>query len=157
MSFVMKAAAGALLGGSALFTAGLGVANAQPLQTPDGLVNLAVGDVTILKSVSTDQVATAAGALCGTAPQEVGALAQQVDSKGAAQTVCSGLPGGDLVITQNVSSSTEDQPQGAQDSDDGSTAHGGAQGSASSENPQGSNSPGNTPGNAEATSPSHAG
>ena len=42
MSFVKNAAAGAVLGGSVLFTAGLGVANAQPVETtPDGLVNIA--------------------------------------------------------------------------------------------------------------------
>ena len=55
MSFAKKAAAGALLGGSLIFTAGLGVAVAQPAEAPepteaaeapagpDGLVNLLVG------------------------------------------------------------------------------------------------------------------
>ena len=108
MSFVKNAAAGAVLGGSVLFTAGLGVANAQPVETtPDGLVNIAVGDTTILQGVPTDAAAATAGALCGSAPEDVNALAEQVDTDGTDQTVCAGLPGGDLMLTQNVSSAAE--------------------------------------------------
>lgn len=102
MSFVKNAAAGAVLGGSLLFTAGLGMAAAQPAEAPDGLVNLSVGDVTLLQSVSADTAATAAGALCGAVPAEVSALATQVDNEGVEQIACSGLPGGDLVLAQNA-------------------------------------------------------
>lgn len=129
MNFVKNnaknAAAGAVLGGSLLFTAGFGIANAQPVEAPDGLVNLAVGDVTILESVSADTAATAAGAICGSVPAEVGALAAQVDGEGTAHTVCAGLPGGDLVLTQNVSSSDE-QPEATQGSGDEPAATEGA-------------------------------
>ncbi|MBV5242472.1 hypothetical protein KUF57_02845 [Mycolicibacterium sp. PAM1] len=104
MSFVKNAAAGAVLGGSLLFTAGLGMAQAQPVDAPDGLVNLTVGDLTLLESVSADTAATAASALCGAEATDISALASQVDGEGAPQTVCSGLPGGDLVVAQNVSS-----------------------------------------------------
>ncbi|GJF08371.1 hypothetical protein NGTWS0302_30660 [Mycolicibacterium cyprinidarum] len=107
MNFVKNVAAGAVLGGSLLLTAGVGMANAQPAPAPDGLVNLTVGDVTILEGVSTETAATAAGAICGTAPAEVDALVSQVDGDGTQQTVCAGLPGGDLVLTQNVSSSIQ--------------------------------------------------
>ena len=111
MSFVKNAAAGAVLAGSVLFTAGLGVANAQPVEsTPDGLVNIAVGDQTILQGVPTDAAAATAGAICGSAPEDVTTLAQQVDADGTDQTVCAALPGGDLMLTQNVSSAQE-QPQ----------------------------------------------
>ncbi|MEZ0340073.1 hypothetical protein ACAG25_08845 [Mycobacterium sp. pV006] len=121
MSFVKTAAAGALLGGGMLFTAGVGMAGAQPaVPTPDGLVDIAVGDVTILRGVPADAAAVTAGALCGTAPEEVGALAQQVDSESVAQTVCAGLPGGDLVLTQNVSS-TQEQPSTTDGSGEGTT------------------------------------
>ena len=83
MSFVKNAVAGAVLGGSVLFTAGLGVANAQPVETaPDGLVNIAVGDTTILQGVPTDAAAATAGALCASAPEDVNALAEQVDADG---------------------------------------------------------------------------
>lgn len=102
MSFVKNAAAGAVLGGSLLFTAGLAMATAQPGEARDGLVNLSVGDVTLLESVTADTAATAAGALCGAVPAEVNALATQVDGEGVEQIVCSGLPGGDLVLTQNA-------------------------------------------------------
>ena len=118
MSFVKNAAAGAVLGGSVLFTAGLGVANAQPVETaPDGLVNIAVGDTTILQGVPTDAAAATAGALCGSAPEDVNALAEQVDADGTDQTVCAGLPGGDLMLTQNVSAEAE-QPETATAPDD---------------------------------------
>ena len=118
MSFVKNAAAGAVLGGSVLFTAGLGVANAQPVETtPDGLVNIAVGDTTILQGVPTDAAAATAGALCGSAPEDVNALAEQVDTDGTDQTVCAGLPGGDLMLTQNVSAEAE-QPETATAPDD---------------------------------------
>ena len=118
MSFVKNAAAGAVLGGSVLFTAGLGVANAQPVETtPDGLVNTAVGDTTILQAVPTDAAAATAGALCASAPEDVNALAEQVDADGTDQTVCAGLPGGDLMLTQNVSAEAE-QPETATAPDD---------------------------------------
>ena len=118
MSFVKNAVAGAVLGGSVLFTAGLGVANAQPVETtPDGLVNIAVGDTTILQGVPTDAAAATAGALCGSAPEDVNALAEQVDTDGTDQTVCAGLPGGDLMLTQNVSAEAE-QPETATAPDD---------------------------------------
>lgn len=121
MSFVKNAAAGAVLGGAVLFTAGLGVANAQPVETtPDGLVNIAVGDSTILQGVPTDAAAATAGAICASAPEDVNALAQQVDADGADQTVCAGLPGGDLVLTQNVSAEAE-QPEATTSSDEAAT------------------------------------
>ena len=131
---VKNAAAGAVLGGSLLFTAGLGIANAQPVEAPDGLVNLAVGDVTILESVSAETAATAAGAICGSVPAEVGALAAQVDGEGTAHTVCAGLPGGDLVLTQNVSASDE-QPEATQGSADDAAATDGAAESETTQSP----------------------
>ena len=78
MSFVKNATAGAVLGGSLLFTVGLGMAQAQPVDSPDGLVNLSVGDVTLLESVTADTAATAASALCAEVPADVGALVTQV-------------------------------------------------------------------------------
>ena len=48
-----------------------------------------------------------ATALCASAPEDVNALAEQVDADGTDQTVCAGLPGGDLMLTQNVSSAAE--------------------------------------------------
>ena len=124
MSFVKNAAAGAVLGGSLLFTAGLGMANAQPVEAPDGLVSIAVGDVTILSGVPADTAATTASAICGSAPGDVSKQAQQVDSEGTDLTVCAGLPGGDLVLTQNVSASQ--QPKATEGGDDATGATAGA-------------------------------
>ena len=109
-SIVKNVAAGTLMGGGLLIAAGLGTANAQPLQnTPDGLVNVAVAEQTILEGVSTDEAATKTAAICGSEVAEVTALADRVDAEGAEQTVCAGLPGGDLVVTQNAA-----QPEGAE-------------------------------------------
>ncbi|PRC44345.1 hypothetical protein C6A85_000000100720 [Mycobacterium sp. ITM-2017-0098] len=126
MSFVKNAAAGAVFGGSLLFTAGLGMASAQPVEAPDGLVKLSVGDVTLLESVTADTAATAAGALCGAVPAEVNALATQVDAEGVEQIVCSGLPGGDLVLAQNASAAPagEPAPEGDTGSAEGDTGGG---------------------------------
>lgn len=112
-SIVKNVAAGTLMGGGLLVAAGLGTANAQPVQnTPDGLVNVAVAEQTILEGVSTDEAATKTAALCGSEVAEVTALADRVDAEGTEQTVCAGLPGGDLVVTQNAANSA--QPEGAE-------------------------------------------
>ncbi len=125
MNFIKSIAAGAAFGGALFFTAG--VANAQPMETadPDGLVGITVSDVTILEAVPVDAAATIAGTLCASAPEDVNALALQVDTEGVNQTVCEGLPGGDLLLTQNVSS-PESQPEAAEGTDDGATASEGA-------------------------------
>ncbi|MCZ8379060.1 hypothetical protein O6P37_09320 [Mycobacterium sp. CPCC 205372] len=109
-SIVKNVAAGTLMGGGLLIASGLGTANAQPLQnTPDGLVNVAVAEQTILEGVSTDEAATKTAAICGSEVAEVTTLADRVDAEGTEQTVCAGLPGGDLVVTQNAA-----QPEGAE-------------------------------------------
>ncbi|MET0898677.1 MAG: hypothetical protein ABWY45_12270 [Mycobacterium sp.] len=102
------AAVGTVFGGSLLFTAGMGIAGAEPVPapTPDGLVNVTVGGTTILDSVSVDEATNASAAICGTTAPDVNALVQQVDTQGVNQTVCAGLPGGDLVLAQNVSLET---------------------------------------------------
>ena len=137
MNMLKNAAAGAVLGGSLLFTAGLGMATAQPAEAPDGLVNLSVGDVTLLEAVSADTAATAAGAICGAVPADVSALATQVDAEGAEQVVCPGLPGGDLVVAQNVSTTAPAQeapaapaeaPAAEEDAASGSTETGAGDG-----------------------------
>lgn len=107
---VKNLAAGTLLGGAALFTAGLGPANAQPVDAPDGLVSLSVGDVTILESVNADTAAKAAGAICGNATPDVTSLIQRVGTEGAQQTVCDGLPGGALSVKAAAPAPESAQP-----------------------------------------------
>jgi hypothetical protein len=86
MQNIMKrTAAGALIGGSLLFT-GMGVAQAAPPQNQDGLVNVAVGDVTILDQVGIGVAANVAAAICGL-DVPVNVLGEQVRA-GQDVTVC---------------------------------------------------------------------
>ena len=108
----MTAAIGTVFGGSLLLTAGMGIAGAEPLPVPapDGLVSVTVGGTTILDSVSVDEASNASAAICGTTAPDVTTLGQHVDTQGVNQTVCAGLPGGDLVLAQNVSAETPTSP-----------------------------------------------
>lgn len=96
-----KVAAGAVLGGSLLFTGGLGVASAAPPLPPlqDGLVNVAVGNVTVAKDVNVDAAAQVAANACGVTVQNVNALASGVVQNGQPATVCT-TPTGPVSITK---------------------------------------------------------
>jgi hypothetical protein len=100
-NIIKRASAGAVLGGSLLFTAGLGMAGAQPLNLQDGLVNLAVGDVTILEDVNVGVAANVAAAICGLEVGPVNVLAESVDADGGTETVCD-VTGGPINLTQNA-------------------------------------------------------
>lgn len=101
-NIVKKTAVGALIGGSLLFTGGMGVASAQPLQLQDGLVNLAVGDVTILEDVNVGVAATVAAAICDVADVgSINVLAEAADSGTASDSICT-VPGGDVTLLQNA-------------------------------------------------------
>jgi hypothetical protein len=103
MNNILKnTAAGTILGGGLLFTAGLGLANAQPAEAPEGVVTVAVGTTAILEGVDVETAATAAGAICGTPTSDVTALVEKVTSEGTDQTVCENLPGGALAIKNAV-------------------------------------------------------
>ena len=97
-NIVKRASAGAAIGGSLLF-AGMGVAGAQPLNVQDGLVNVGVGDVTILENVNVGVAAQVIAAICGT--DVTAAVLGEVDQTGDTQTFCN-VPGGDVVVTQNA-------------------------------------------------------
>lgn len=100
-SMVKKAALGAALGGSLLFTGGMGIASAQPLQLQDGLVNVAVGDVTILEDVNVGVAANVAAAICGVNVSDVNVLAEQLDADAGQRTVCT-VAGGPIDLVQNA-------------------------------------------------------
>jgi hypothetical protein len=87
-NIIKKTAAGAVMGGALLFTGGMGLASAQPLNLQDGLVNLAIGDVTVLENVNAAVAANVAAAICGINVSDVNVLAEQVDADGGQQTVC---------------------------------------------------------------------
>jgi hypothetical protein len=87
-SIVKRASAGAVIGGSLLFTGGLGIAGAQPVQLQDGLVNVALGDITILENVQVEAVAQVLANVCpNVAVDEINVLAESVDENGGAQQV----------------------------------------------------------------------
>ncbi|MDT5007756.1 MAG: hypothetical protein QOJ24_4932 [Mycobacterium sp.] len=86
-SMMKRAAAGAVLGGSLMFT-GMGVAQAAPPQIQDGLVNVAVGDVTVLRNVQVEAVAEIIANVCpNVVLEDVNVLATQVDADGGSQPV----------------------------------------------------------------------
>jgi hypothetical protein len=111
-SMVKRAAAGALMGGSLLFTAGMGVASAQPVQIQDGLVNLALGDITVLEDVNAAVAANVAALVCpGIDVGNVTALAEAVDVGDEEQNVLCTAPGGQSIeVTQNGPGNSENAP-----------------------------------------------
>jgi hypothetical protein len=66
----------------------------------DGLVNVAVGDVTILEDVRVVVAAQVAANICGVKVGPVAALGQAVDRSGATRTVCTNDQG-PITIQQN--------------------------------------------------------
>lgn len=66
----------------------------------DGLVNVNVGDVTILEDVNIGVAAQVAAAICGVRVGPVAVLGTAVDRSGDAETVCE-IEQGDVTITQN--------------------------------------------------------
>ena len=113
-NIVKRASAGAVCGAALLFTGGMGVAGAQPpFVIQDGLVNVAIGDITILEDVNVAVGATVAAAICGVEVGPVAVLGNAVDADGGQRTVCN-VPGGDVLITQNAPGQSEGAPGGRQ-------------------------------------------
>jgi hypothetical protein len=97
MSHVKQRIVGALLGGFALVCVTALPANAQQ---QDGLVNVVIGDITILEDVNIGVAAQVAANVCGVKVGPVAVLARQVDRSGAMRTVCTSDMG-DVNLTQN--------------------------------------------------------
>lgn len=97
MSHVKQKIVGALFGGLALVGVTALPASAQQ---QDGLVNVVIGDVTILEDVNVGVAAQVAANVCGVKVGPVAVLARQVDRSGAMETVCTNNLG-DVDITQN--------------------------------------------------------
>jgi hypothetical protein len=97
-NIVRNTAAGAVLGGSLLFTAGLGLAGAAPPSASNG-VDLAIGNVKILQNASLDTASSVAGAVCNINTSQANTIAQKAATQSNEQTVCS-LPGGVVTFSQ---------------------------------------------------------
>jgi hypothetical protein len=90
-----------------LAAAGMSVAVALPASASgqDGLVNVATGDITILKDVNVAAVVPVVAQLCNlnVSPSNIAVLSaavKQVDKTGKTYTVCKAA-GGDVKIVQN--------------------------------------------------------
>ncbi|NKX56346.1 hypothetical protein [Arthrobacter mobilis] len=99
MKTTKKAVAGAVLAGPLMFAAGAAPANAQVVQ--DGLVNVNVGDVTILQDVRIAVAANVVAQICGLNVGPVILLAQEVDATGTQDTVCKVDNHVPIIIRQN--------------------------------------------------------
>jgi hypothetical protein len=64
----------------------------------NGLVNVEIGDVTILEDVRIGVAAAVAASVCGVRVGPVAVLATQVDASGAQQTVCETDAGDAIVV-----------------------------------------------------------
>lgn len=92
-------ASGVTAASAMLFVGALG-APAQAQVTQDGLVNVNVGDVTILEDVNIGVAAQVAAAICGVEVGPVAVLGQAVDRSGDTETVCE-TDQGDVTLSQN--------------------------------------------------------
>jgi xanthosine utilization system XapX-like protein len=110
-NIMKKTAAGALMGGSLLFT-GMGVAQAAPpIVTQDGLVNLNIGDVTVLQDVEVAVVAQVVAQVCDIDVDA--AVLGEVNSTGEPQTVCTIQDLGPITVRQNGPGNSEQAPGAA--------------------------------------------
>ena len=87
-----------LFAGAAVF-ASVGTASAAGPQIQDGLINVAVGDVTI-SDVNIGVAAQIAANICGNKVGPVAVLGRAVDRSGASRTVCT-TDQGPVTLTNN--------------------------------------------------------
>lgn len=85
---------------SAVLVVGVAAPGASAQQQQDGLVNVIVGDVTILEDVNIGVAAQVAAQICGVKVGPVAVLGTAVDASGATRTVCESDQG-PVTIEQN--------------------------------------------------------
>jgi hypothetical protein len=101
MASIAKKSVVTLFAGAAIVTGIASPASAAPNQFQDGLVNVAIGDVTILEDVNIGVAAVVAANVCGVNVGPVAVLGQAVDRSGATRTVCTNDQGQAVTLTQN--------------------------------------------------------
>jgi hypothetical protein len=97
----MRKLLGAAVISGALFFTGIMGASAAPDLTQDGLVNVGVGDVTILQDVNAGVAAQVVANVCGVDVGPIAILADQVNATGVQQTVCT-AQAAPILISQNT-------------------------------------------------------
>jgi hypothetical protein len=109
-NIVKRATAGAALGGSLFFTAGLGIALAQPDTADDDLVNLSLGNVGVLEDVNVAAAAQIATGVCGgLAVPQVTTTVEGVDTSGTETVVCTNNLGA-ISVSQNSPGQSAEEP-----------------------------------------------
>ncbi len=93
-----RTAAASIFAAAALTVGAAMPASAAPNQ--DGLVNVAIGDITILEDVTVGVAAQVVAQVCGVKVGPVAVLGRAVDRSGEAQTVCT-TDQGPVTINQN--------------------------------------------------------
>lgn len=116
-------AAGTVIGGSLLFTAGMGIAAAQPdtAPAPDGLVNVTLGSAGVLKDVKAADAAKIAAGVCDLDVNQVTKMADTTEVDGSEQMVCASSLG-TVLIQQNVAAQAEGLPGHAEGTTPGHAA-----------------------------------
>lgn len=96
--FVRKTIVSVFLGSAVVV--GMASPASAATQTQDGLVNVAVGDITITDAVDLGVAAQIAANICGVKVGPVAVLATQVDRSGESRTVCT-TDQGPITLTNN--------------------------------------------------------
>jgi hypothetical protein len=78
---------------------GLAGPAAAATQIGDGLVNVQIGDISVLDNANIGVAADIVAQVCGISVSNVAVLAEQVDKSGRSRTVCTTKDGQDVVIT----------------------------------------------------------
>lgn len=102
MNIMRKTGAAVALTGSLLLAGGAlaGPAVAAPPVNQDGLVNVNVGDVTLLQDVNIAVIADVTAQVCGVEVKNVAILARVVDRSGQSRTICQ-TEDGPVSLVQN--------------------------------------------------------
>ncbi len=97
MSLMTRTALGAVAGGSLLFAAGLGLANAQPepAGTEDGKIDVALGTITTIEDVDVTAAEQIAGLVCG--DSVTNAQLSAVERGDAAEVTCTSTQGSQVI------------------------------------------------------------
>jgi hypothetical protein len=101
MTSYAKKTIATLFAGGVLAVGVASPASAQPINVQDGLVNVAVGDVTILEDVNVGVAAVVGANICDVDVGPVAVLGRAVDRSGEEESVCTNEQGEAVTLTQN--------------------------------------------------------
>ena len=101
MTSIARKSIATVFAGTVLAVGVASPASAAPNQFQDGLVNVAVGDVTILEDVNVGVAAVVGANICGVNVGPVAVLGRAVDRSGADRTVCTNEQGDAVRLIQN--------------------------------------------------------